>query len=64
MEKSLYRLEDIHLLGHRKINLFAFISKKFAFEEMERAYEYIEEYRDTVLKVLLYIKTRQSTIQL
>lgn len=55
----MYRHEDyvtaIALVASGKVNLEALISKEFSLEDVSKAYQYIEDNRDTVQKVILTV---------
>lgn len=57
----MYRNEDylqaIRLVSERKVSLEKLVSKHFAFAEYLAAYQYIEENRETTMKVLIDVQT-------
>ena len=48
-------IESIRLVEEKKINLAALITKRFDIEDMEKAYEYIANNKDTAQKVIIDI---------
>lgn len=51
-------IEAIRLVENKKVNLKALISKEFALEETAEAYQYIEDHKDDVQKVILNVSTQ------
>ena len=60
----MYRHEDyveaIRLTGEGKIQLKPLMSKHFAFRDYLQAYQYIEENRETTMKVLIDVDGARS----
>lgn len=55
----MYKKEDfekaIELINEKKVNLDELISNKFKFEEYKQAYDYIDQWKDKIMKVLIEI---------
>ena len=56
----MYRHEDyldaIRLVQEKKVHLSPLISRSFAFKDYQKAYEYIDENRETTMKVLINVQ--------
>ena len=56
----MYRNEDyveaISLVNEGKVKLNPLISKKFAFRDYEKAYQYIDSNRETTMKVIIDVQ--------
>lgn len=56
----MYRNEDyieaIRLVNERKVHLRPLISKTFAFQDYKQAYQYIEDNRETTMKVIINVQ--------
>lgn len=56
----MYRHDDyvdaINLVNNRKVSLTPLISKTFVFRDYKKAYEYIEENKETTMKVIINVQ--------